>query len=164
MRNPVGAESPLWSLPCNLTRTDGGLDVALEDQGAPGVVCGPSSPIRKGQREARLVPGAGLGSVSRLPALAAVASTAVAGCQSKGQCYPPSKHHRRWRAPTQAEARDPDGVECVEAANEPGGPVRLPAARSGNRGPVTAETVCSSAHGRQEGLAWRWPPLCWTPA
>lgn len=163
MRNPAGVESPPWSFPCNLARTDGGPDAALEDQGAPGVVCGSSSPIRKGQREAQLVPGAGLCSASRLPALAAVASTAVAGCQSKGQCYPPSEHHRRWRAPAQGEAQDPDGVECGEAASEPGGPVRLPAAWSANSGPATAETVCGGAHGCQEGLARRWPPLCWTP-
>ena len=163
MRNPVGVESPLWSFPRNLTRTDGGPDTALEDKGAPGVACGSSSPIRTGQRESQLAPGAGLCSVSRLSALAAVASTAVAGCQSKGQCYPLSEHRRRWRAPAQGEARDPAGVECGEAGNEPGGPVRLPAARSANSGPVTAGTVCGSPHGRQEGLAWRWPPLCWTP-
>ena len=41
-------ESPLWRVPCNLTRTDGELDVALEEKGTPGVVGGSCSPIRKG--------------------------------------------------------------------------------------------------------------------
>ena len=119
MRNPAGVESPLWSFPRNLTRTDGGPDTALGAKGAPGVACGSSSPIRKGQRESQLVPGAGLCSVSRLSALAAVASTALAGCQSKGQCYPLSEHRRRWRVPAQGEARDPAGWSVGRRAMSP---------------------------------------------
>ena len=34
-KNPVGTELPLWRLSYNFTKTDGGLDLAVEDKGTP---------------------------------------------------------------------------------------------------------------------------------
>ena len=42
-KNPCGVELPLWRLSCNFTRTDGGLDLAPDDQGTPAHVVGGSS-------------------------------------------------------------------------------------------------------------------------
>ena len=43
---PAGIELPLWRLSYNFTKTDGGLDLAMEDKGTPHVVIGSSSPRR----------------------------------------------------------------------------------------------------------------------
>ena len=45
-KSPTGVELPLWRLSCNLTKTDGGLDLAMEHKGTPHAVGGPSNPAR----------------------------------------------------------------------------------------------------------------------
>lgn len=45
-KNPRGVELPLWRLSCNFTRTDSGLNLAMEDKGTPNAVGGSSSPMR----------------------------------------------------------------------------------------------------------------------
>lgn len=47
-KKPRRVESPLWRVPCNLTRTDGELDAALEGEGTAGVVGGSLAPAGKG--------------------------------------------------------------------------------------------------------------------
>ena len=39
-------ELHLWRLPCNLTRTDGSMDLAVKDKGTPHSVGGSSSPMK----------------------------------------------------------------------------------------------------------------------
>ena len=45
MKNPAGMELLLWRLSWNFKRTDGGLDLAMEDKGTPHAMGGSSSPM-----------------------------------------------------------------------------------------------------------------------
>ena len=87
----AGVELPLWRLSCNLTRTDGGLDLAMEDKGTPHMEGGSSSPLRA--RTGTWV----LGDTWRWVLLCtgyvtAVVTTAVTRCKSKRQCYSPREY------------------------------------------------------------------------
>ena len=75
-----------------------------------------AAPSGTGQRDFHPVPGTGCGHALKLP-LFAVASTAVARRQSKRQRHRQGSIREEGVRP-QREARDPDGVECAEGANE----------------------------------------------
>ena len=45
IKNSTEEELPLWKLSCNFTRTDGEMDLAMEDKGTPHLVIGSSSPM-----------------------------------------------------------------------------------------------------------------------
>ena len=95
-KNSTGVELPLWRHFCNLTRTvDWTWPWKIK---ALHMRCvGLLAPRGQGrQREFPVIPGVGFCCVGGVTVCCC--STAVTRCKSKGQCYLPTKYHRRWTA------------------------------------------------------------------
>ena len=82
-KNSAGMELPLWRLSSSLTRTDSGLDLAMNDKGTPRAVGDSSSTMRA--RTATWVPSdTWCWALLCVGDVTAVVATAVARCKSKG--------------------------------------------------------------------------------
>ena len=167
-------ELPLWRLSCNFTRTNDGLDLAMEDRGTPQLVGGSSSPMRA--RTAKWVPGdiwcwvllcVGecnrfcyvLGNVTGV----VTAPTAVARCKFKGQCYSPREYIGKWTVCRLGGERLWRGWSVGKEQISQNVMVRLfhPMASHScpmlcNNDYVTAEIIYNTAHACHKVFVWTW--------